>query len=208
MVRLGLDPAKVTKIGSIVNYDGDVTLPKTNLTTIPIKFGRVKGAFVCRGMSLTSLNNAPTYAESFDCSNNNLTTLQGGPTEVKFSYNCSNNNLKNLIGGPVRGQINGARNTMSSYNCSNNELTSFEGYPTIVTDIATFDCSNNATVTKLDIIKGRIGTLYARACNLTDAFLDTAQFTCTTFNGLNQINAIQLDAQSIKETLGATTVLV
>ena len=208
VVRLGLDPAKVNKIGSIVNYEGDITLPKTNLTSIPIKFGRVKGAFVCRGMSLTSLTNAPTYAESFDCSGNNLTTLQGGPTEVKYSYNCSNNNLKNLIGGPVRGQVNGARNTMSSYNCSNNELTSLEGYPAIVTDIATFDCSTNATLGNLNIVKGRIGTMNARACNLTDAFLDTAQFSCTTFNGSNQINEITLDAEFIKETLGATTVIV
>ena len=208
VVRLGLDPAKVNKLGSIVNYEGDITLPKNNLTEIPIKFGRVKGAFVCRGMNLTSLKNAPTYAESFDCSNNNLTTLQGGPTEVKYSYNCSNNNLTNLIGGPVRGQVNGARNTMSSYNCSNNDLISLEGYPAIVTDIANFDCSTNATLGNLNFAKGRIGTMNARACNLTDAFLDTAQFTCTTFNGLNQINAIQLNAEYIKETLGATTVLV
>jgi hypothetical protein len=36
----------------------------------------------------------------FDCSNNQLTTLKGGPEIVGLSFNCAHNLLKSLEGAP------------------------------------------------------------------------------------------------------------
>lgn len=65
---------------------------------LPYKFRFVDGNFKCNGLDLTSLKNTPEIVvENFDCSYNNLTSLEGGPRRA-HNYICSNNNLKNLKG--------------------------------------------------------------------------------------------------------------
>ena len=39
---------------------------------------------------------------SFSCSFCNLTSLKGGPKEVKYNYNCQFNQLKTLLGAPIK----------------------------------------------------------------------------------------------------------
>ncbi len=55
----------------IVDVDGDVNLYDTNLTSIPIQFGRVSGWFDCESNKLTTLEGAPqSVGDWFDCRNN------------------------------------------------------------------------------------------------------------------------------------------
>lgn len=80
---------------------------------LPYKFRFVMGKFKCNGLDLTSLKNAPEIVvDDFDCSYNNLTSLEGGPRKT-HNYICSNNNLKNLKG---IGRFN-------FLDCSNNNIT-------------------------------------------------------------------------------------
>ena len=63
---------KITPKG--VDVDGDVDLSVYQLKSIPIKFGVVTG--------------------NFDCSANNLTSLEGAPREVGGNFYCHSNAVK------------------------------------------------------------------------------------------------------------------
>ena len=58
---------------------------------------------------------------NFNCINNNLTSLEGGPQKVGGNFNCSNNKLTSLEGGPQK--VGG------DFYCNSNNLTSLEGGP-------------------------------------------------------------------------------
>lgn len=75
----------------------------------------------CINKGLTSLKGAPTKINGiFDCSNNNLSSLQYGPQYVS-SYYCQNNELESLEGAP--------KEVDNYFNCSNNPLKTFKGLP-------------------------------------------------------------------------------
>jgi len=84
-----------------VDVDGNVKLHSRRLTKLPLKFGRVTGYF--------------------DCYNNQLTSLEGGPKEVGGHFGCSYNQLTSLIGGPEV--------VLGAYYALNNQINSFEGFP-------------------------------------------------------------------------------
>jgi hypothetical protein len=63
-------------VDGTVDVDGDVNLNNKKLKELPIKFGKVTG--------------------DFDCFDNNLTTLKGGPKEVGGGFFCSYNKLTTL----------------------------------------------------------------------------------------------------------------
>jgi hypothetical protein len=106
----------------IVDVDGDVSLSNKGLDKIPVKFGKVTGTFGCDDNQLTSLEGCPTETGGdFWCYNNQLTSLEGCPTEVSGSFGCSNNQLTSLEGCP---KIVGG-----NFLCGNNQLTSLEGCP-------------------------------------------------------------------------------
>ena len=116
-----------------VDVNGDVYLASLGLTKIPVKFGKVTGNFNCSNNQLTSLEYAPKEVNGyFNCSNNQLTSLEYAPKEVTGSFYCSNNNLTSLEYAPK---------TTGSFNCSNNKLTSLEYAPKEVNGY--FNCSNN-----------------------------------------------------------------
>ena len=54
-----------------IDVDGGVYLDNRGLTKLPLKFGKVRG--------------------SFDCSYNQLTTLEGSPKEVGVYFDCDDN---------------------------------------------------------------------------------------------------------------------
>jgi len=84
-----------------VDVNGDVDLEKKYLSYIPVKFGIVNGYFECSNNQLTSLNGSPKEVKGyFDCSYNQLTTLNGSPKEVKGNFYCSYNLLTSLEGAP------------------------------------------------------------------------------------------------------------
>ena len=88
-------------IGKKVNVTGDVYLEELGLKEIPITFGKVGG--------------------NFDCSDNELTSLIGCPTEVIGNFYCSDNELKFLVGCPS--EVGG------DFKCKYNRLTSLKGCP-------------------------------------------------------------------------------
>ena len=99
-----------------------------------IKFGRVIGNFDCSNLDLTSLEGAPREVEGdFDCYYNNLASLKGAPQKVGRRFNCSWNKLTSLEGAP---QVVGG-----NFECYYNNLTSLEGAPQKVGGY--FECSAN-----------------------------------------------------------------
>lgn len=87
--------------------DGDVDIPRMELTTIPVRFRDVGGDFACSDNQLTSLEGCPKQVGgNFNCGYNQLTSLKGGPKYVGGFFDCYNNQLITLVGvGKVGGKI-------------------------------------------------------------------------------------------------------
>jgi hypothetical protein len=117
-----------------VDVDGIVIVIAMNLITIPVKFGKVSGSFDCAQNNLTSLEGCPDWVGgSFNCSNNHLTSLEGCPDYVGVGFHCSDNHLTSLEFAPS--EVGGG------FYCSNNHLTSLDGCPDYVG--GSFNCHNN-----------------------------------------------------------------
>ena len=85
----------------------------------------VTGNFNCSNNQLTSLEGCPsTVGGDFNCDNNKLTNFQGCPSTVSGSFYCSYNKLTSLQGCPSA--VGG------NFNCFHNQLTSLEGCPSTV----------------------------------------------------------------------------
>ena len=75
-----------------IDVDASVDLSNKNLSKIPFKFGIVSGDFNCSDNQLTSLEGAPnSVGGDFYCYNNQLTSLEYAPKMVGGSFYCSNN---------------------------------------------------------------------------------------------------------------------
>jgi hypothetical protein len=84
-----------------VDVDGNVIMIAMNLVKIPVKFGRVSESFDCSRNKLTSLEGCPDWVGgSFNCFNNHLTSLEGCPDYVGGEFHCSWNSLTSLEGCP------------------------------------------------------------------------------------------------------------
>ena len=101
----------------------DIDLSQLFLTKLPdfknIKFNY---SFNCHQNQLTSLEGAPqTVNGSFNCSHNQLTTLEGAPKKVSYEFICSDNNLTSLEGAPqeVGNSIKGSK---KKFYCENNPV--------------------------------------------------------------------------------------
>lgn len=139
-----------------VDVEGNVNIGNKKLHSIPIKFGKINGFFICSSNMLTDLQNIPDkilgyfdcsfnnltnlnemsniyIKSSFLCNNNNLTSLQGCPDVINGDFNCSKNNLSNLLFSPQ--EING------NFNCNNNIITSLQHCPPTIKK--NFYCSHN-----------------------------------------------------------------
>jgi len=89
-----------------VDVNGDVYMSHTQLTKIPIRFGKVGGDFYCDNNKLTSLKNCPTsVGGDFYCFGNKLVSLEHCPTAVGGDFYCFGNKLTTLEHHPtsVRG---------------------------------------------------------------------------------------------------------
>ena len=81
-----------------------------------VKFGVIEEDFNCSHNNLESLEGAPQVVKGyFSCLNNKLKTLVGAPQVVKGDFYCNNNKLINLVGAPqeVEGSFNCRNNTIS-----------------------------------------------------------------------------------------------
>jgi len=117
-----------------IDVNGNVNLSYRVLTKLPIKFRNVSGFFDCSGNNLTSLEGCPEMVGGdFNCSCNNLTSLLGSPKTVLGSFYCRGNKLTSLEGG--------LKTVLGNFNCYNNNLTSLEGSPKTV--LGNFNCGGN-----------------------------------------------------------------
>jgi hypothetical protein len=150
-------PLKNCKINADLTVDVNVGLhiDNTELKQMLVKFGEVKGDFICKTPNLSSLEGSPKIVHGdFMCErtqikslkgspevvdgdveiNNNtkLTSLEGCPKKVGGRYNVSGNSLKSLKGAP---------SSCNTFMCNYNDLVSLEGSPATVNGV--FDCSFN-----------------------------------------------------------------
>ena len=105
-----------------IDVDDGVDLSGKDLIKIPLKFNKVNGWFDCSYNQLTSLEGCPSYVGiSFNCSYNCLTTLENSPNEVGKSFCCYSNRLTSLEGFPQK---------VGNYThcCPNFYLESINGY--------------------------------------------------------------------------------
>ena len=83
------------------SFEEDVNIPNEKLIKLPLRFGRVEGSFNCSGNELTSLEGAPSHVGMyFACSHNHLTSLEGAPSHIEGSFYCHYNDLTSLEGAP------------------------------------------------------------------------------------------------------------
>ena len=122
------------------DYDGDLNWNSLNNLISEDKegfilnFGKITGYFDCSDLDLVSLKGAPTeVGGSFWCSRNQLTSLEGAPQIVGKNFDCNNNHLTSLEGAP--------QTVGKDFRCSENQLTSLEGAPTEIGE--NFNCSGN-----------------------------------------------------------------
>jgi hypothetical protein len=119
--KYGIENYTINEDGSI-DVDGNVFLFNIGLTKLPLKFNVVSEHFDCSWNNLTSLEGGPKKVGGyFDCSSNKLTSLKGCPKEINGDFSCSYNRLTSIEGCPEK--ING------DFSCSYNRLTSLEGCP-------------------------------------------------------------------------------
>lgn len=68
---------------SSIDVDGMVNISIRGLKKLPLVFNRVSAYFECSGNQLITLEGSPRYVGSwFNCSSNDLTTLEGAPDYV------------------------------------------------------------------------------------------------------------------------------
>lgn len=105
-----------------VDVDGDLNISCRGLTKLLVKFGTIYGYFDCSYNNLETLENAPHTVEGyFICSKNKLTNLQFSPKIVTGNFECDNNKITSLLGSP--------RILPGSFNCSSNQLTNLQFCP-------------------------------------------------------------------------------
>jgi hypothetical protein len=88
----------------LVSVVGDVNLKEEIKTSqLPVSFEEVAGYFDCSHNQLDSLEGAPRdVGRVFSCNNNRLTDLKGAPTDVGTSFSCEDNPLASLEGAPMK----------------------------------------------------------------------------------------------------------
>lgn len=132
-------------VDGIINAFKDVEVKLHNSTiNFPsfIQFGYVDGNFDCSENDLTSLEGCPIKVKGiFNCDHNNLTSLVGSPKEVDGDYySCAYNSLETLKGSPEK--IKG------DFYCHHNDLFTLAHAPKEVD--GNFYCQHNAIVFSYD----------------------------------------------------------
>jgi hypothetical protein len=155
--KFGIKKWTLNEDGSI-DVDDNVNLYNKKLTKLPIKFRNVNGNFNCSFNDLISLEGCPKYVgKYFLCNNNNLSSLKGSPEWVVGSFYCNSNKLISLKGCP--------ESVGGYFDCSYNYLTSLEGSPKSVG--RDFNCSYNNLTSLEGSPKSVSGNLLCHNNNLT-----------------------------------------
>jgi hypothetical protein len=105
----------------------DISIRNKYLTSLASlsKFSyTVNWLFDCSNNNLTSLEWCPNVVQNFDCWDNKLTTLEWCPQIVSWYFLCHNNKLTTLNGCP--------KNIEWPFRCFCNQLTTLEWWPIFV----------------------------------------------------------------------------
>ena len=122
------------KYGYVVNAFSGVKLKNVNLESIDVKFDVVNGFFDCSFNQIETLEGCPNKVlGDFYCNNNQLKTLKGGPNKVIGDFACSKNLLKTLKYSP--------KEVSGHFWCNNNYLKTIKGCPEIINGY--FCCYDN-----------------------------------------------------------------
>jgi hypothetical protein len=122
MEALGIKDYTVNTNDLTVYVHGNLNIQGKGLRKIPVQLQFVVGDFNCSNNQLTTLEGAPrTVGGDFNCSNNQLTTLEDAPKKVGRHFRCGDNQLTTLEGAP--------QEVFGNFVCINNRLTSLKGAP-------------------------------------------------------------------------------
>lgn len=116
---------------------------QTHQEECPVKFGKVTGDFIINHCGLKSLKNMPSIVQgTFDCSENDIKNLVGGPLTVMRNYFCSHSGLITLEGVPeyIYGDLDISENLLTNFkwapksvskliNAQKNNITDLNGIP-------------------------------------------------------------------------------
>ena len=158
---------------------------------LPVKFGIIKGDFICwrigldnlkgcpqkvmgkfivTGNRLTSFKYAPQIVgEDFFCNSNELTSLECAPKIINKNFHCQNNKLTSLEGGPME--------IVGDFDCSFNKITSLDHAPQKV--YGNFDCSYNHIETfpyENLFIKGKLKCCHKNEISGLESFYEKIGF--------------------------------
>ena len=123
--------------------------------------------FDCSNNNLTSLDYLPdpthkTYLKSIDCSNNKITSIDLDNYSNLTTLNCSNNQI--AISDPW----SVLPTSLTYLNCANNKITKLDfntgGYYTHFDHLTNLDCSNNPYLTEISSSNGQLTTLNVSGC--------------------------------------------
>jgi hypothetical protein len=122
----------------LVSCTGYVILRVSKHKRLLVSFDKIDDFFDCSYNQLTTLQGAPkSVSGDFSCHNNQLTTLEGAPQSVGGNFRCHINQLTTLEHSP--------QNVVGGFECYSNQLTTLEGAPKSVG--GDFSCYNNQLTT-------------------------------------------------------------
>ena len=115
-----------------IDVNDDVILHHMNLEKIPLNFNRVSGYFDCSDNNLISLEGCPPYIGShFLCDVNELSSLKKAPKHINGNFLCYSNKLISLQYSPH--YIDG------DFFLLNNNIRSFQYFPQVKDKIELYD---------------------------------------------------------------------
>jgi hypothetical protein len=119
-----------------VNGDVDLCAELEDLKQLPLNFNEVRGYFNCSRNNLTTLEGCPkeVHRGGFSCSKTKITSLEHSPKIVESDFYCIGNIYITSLEGLENTHISGE---LDVYNCIN--LYSFKGFPKKVRNI---DCGD------------------------------------------------------------------
>jgi hypothetical protein len=112
-------------IGGPLKVGGSYTCSTNPLISLEGAPQEVGGMFMCSYTKLSNLKGVPSKLFGLICSYSSLISLEGTPQEIgEGGFDCSNNDITSLIGGPQI--IDGV------FDCRYNLLTNLDGFPKII----------------------------------------------------------------------------
>jgi hypothetical protein len=188
MKKLNLSSYKVRKDGKIDvqgNVKFDSSMIDKRFSILPIKFGRVTGNFVAVSCGVSQMTGFPEKVDGdFDVSNNQITSLEDGPSHVGGSYIAEGNKLLTVLLGWPKFIGSDAR----FKNCN---IQSMRGIPAGSTVVGSLDLQRNTGLRRIDGFPEKV---LCKPSEVTrnPAFADDDQMGCVDFSNCDILTTVGL----------------